>query len=380
MKAVLRRTLGPLACVAIAMSVSACQVAKSENPLSPTIAGPMEGVNFTPPKALQPSANRQIKDSEQPIEVIIENATSTSPRPFKMRMQIASDSNFSSVVWSRDGIDPAAGGQTKFVMTDRLQSGRQYYWRVMADDGANQSAWSDVVGFQVLLPAAFGAPVPRAPIANQAVTTNRPELSVSNGSAQGPVGQAFYLFQVSTSATFSSLVVNEEAVQQGGETKLTVPAPLANGTYYWRARISDGQTVGPWSATETFRTNVAAPTPGPSPGPGPAPGGSCVLATGEAILVCNRARYAGYMNADQIVAFLTQSAKDLNAARINGAPFGILVKTSGHQCNGYSCDILCSGNGPGQRQWDVLGDADGAQVPGFQENLGTKAIRPCIIQ
>ena len=94
MKAVLRRTPGLVVCLAFIVSAAACETAKSSNPLSPTIAGPMQGITFTPPKALEPAANRQIKDNEQPFEVVIENATSTSPRPYKMRIQIASDSNF----------------------------------------------------------------------------------------------------------------------------------------------------------------------------------------------------------------------------------------------------------------------------------------------
>lgn len=381
MNSVLRRTPGLVACFALFLGAAACETAKSSNPLSPTLAGPIEGVTFTPPKGLEPAPNQQIKDKDQPFNVVIENASSTSPRPFKMRMQIATDANFASVVWSRDGIEPGEGGQTRFVMPERMQAGRQYFYRVQADDGANQSPWSDAVGFQILMPSAFGAPTPRSPLGNEQLTTSRPELRVANGTAQGPVAQAYYLFQVSTDPAFGNVVVNEEAPQQNGETALTVPGNLNySTTYYWRARISDGETVSPWSAVESFRTGAApAPTPTPGPAPGPAPGGSCVLSTGDAIVVCNRSRY-GYMSASQIVAFLTQSAKDLNAAGISGAPFGILVKDGGHNCNGYSCDILCSGNGSGQRQWDVLGDAEGAQVPGFQEILGAKLVRPCVIQ
>lgn len=365
------------------MGAAACETAKSANPLSPTLAGPMEGVTFTPPKALEPASNQQIKDAEQPFKVVIENASSSSPRPFKMRMQIATDSNFSSVIWTRDGIEPGEGGQARFTMTDRLQSGRQYFWRVMADDGANHSAWSATVGFQVLMPTAFGAPTPQAPVANQTVTTTRPELGVGNGSAQGPVGQPFYLFQVSTSSAFSNLVVNEETPQQGGETKLTVPAPLAFGTtYYWRVRISDGETVGPWSAVESFRTSAApSPSPSPGPSPGPAPGGSCVLASGQAIMECNRARFTGWMNESQTLAYLTQGAKDLNAAGIDGAPFGLLVKTGGTNCLGYSCDILCNGNGSSQRQWDVLIDIEVTQAPMFSELPRDHIVaRPCVPQ
>lgn len=365
------------------MGAAACETAKSANPLSPTVAGPMEGVTFTPPKGLEPAANQQIRDRDQPFKVVIENATSTSPRPFRMRMQVATDSNFTSVVWSRDGIEPGEGGQTRFVMSERMQPGRQYYWRVMADDGANQSSWSTAIGFQVLMPAAFGAPTPRSPIANEQLTTTRPQLVVGNGSAQGPVGQAFYLFQVATDPGFGNVVVNEEAAQQPGETALTVPGTLSYGaTYYWRSRISDGDVIGPWSTTESFRTAAApAPAPSPGPAPGPAPGGSCVLSTGDAIIACNRARYSGFMSSSEVVAFLSQSAKDLTAAGIDGAPFGILVKDGGYNCNGYSCDILCSGNGSGQRQWDVLGDSDGLQYAVFAELPRSHiTVRPCVTQ
>src|SRR5688572_11824176 len=99
MKAVLRRTLGPAVGLALVMGTAACETAKSSNPLAPTLAGPMEGVSFTPPKALEPAANQQIRDKDQPFPIVIENAISTSPRPFKMRMQIAADNNFSSVIW-----------------------------------------------------------------------------------------------------------------------------------------------------------------------------------------------------------------------------------------------------------------------------------------
>ena len=85
------------------------------------------------------------------------------------------------------------------------------------------------------------------------------------------------------------------------------------------------------------------------------------------------------MNADQIVAFLRASAKDINALGTEGSPWGVLVKTSGAQCNGYSCDILCLGNGPGQIQRDVLIDAEGAQEPvwGGPMSGGSIAVRPC---
>ena len=64
------------------------------------------------------------------------------------------------------------------------------------------------------------------------------------------------------------------------------------------------------------------------------------------------------MSASQVVAFLRGVAKDLNAGGFAGGPFGLLKKTNGSNCNGYSCDIVCNNRLTG---WDVLSDSDGAQ-------------------
>ena len=378
MKAVLRRTSGPLVCLSLFLGTAACETAKSANPLSPAIAGPIEGVVIGEPKLLEPGVNQQIKDKDQPFTVIIENPSSTSPRPFLLRMQVATDINFASVVWTRSGIEPGTNGQTRFVMPERLQAGRTYFWRSQADDGANKSAWSAPRGFEILMPTKFGKPTPREPVNNQQVSTNRPVLRVTNASAEGPVGQAYYHFQVSRNASFSSLVVNQQTPQQGGETRLTSSALAYSTTYYWRVRVSDGETTGDWSETETFRTGT---TPAPSPSPGPGSGDECGApypSTPLSIIKCQRSKY-GHMSSGQIVNFLVASAKDLNANGHSGGPFGILVKTGGHNCLGFSCDILCSGNGSGQRQWDVLSDAEGAQSPKWDE-IGRIAVRTCQTQ
>src|SRR4029450_1895171 len=77
------------------------------------------------------------------------------------------------------------------------------------------------------------------------------------------------------------------------------------------------------------------------------------------IVQCRRSQY-GHMSATDTVNFLRGVAKDLNAAGISGGPVGILKKTTGANCNGYSCDFICNPRGQG---WDVLIDAEGAQAP-----------------
>jgi hypothetical protein len=80
-----------------------------------------------------------------------------------------------------------------------------------------------------------------------------------------------------------------------------------------------------------------------------------------------------------LVSWLRLSARDINASGTAGGPWGVLVKTSGSNCNGYSCDILCLGNGAGQVQRDVLIDAEGAQIPiwGDPKSGSQIAVRPC---
>jgi hypothetical protein len=85
------------------------------------------------------------------------------------------------------------------------------------------------------------------------------------------------------------------------------------------------------------------------------------------------------MGEGEIVAFLRDVADSLNRNNIPGGRFGLLLKPSGHNCGGYSCDIVCSGNGGSQRQWDVLVDAGGATTPTWSEVSGI-TVRVCEIR
>jgi hypothetical protein len=59
-----------------------------------------------------------------------------------------------------------------------------------------------------------------------------------------------------------------------------------------------------------------------------------------------------------VVAVLKRIAYELNAAKVAEGPFGILRKASGHNCVGYSCDIICAGQDDDQQQWDVFLDGN----------------------
>jgi hypothetical protein len=69
------------------------------------------------------------------------------------------------------------------------------------------------------------------------------------------------------------------------------------------------------------------------------------------------------MSRGQMLDLMRAIARSLNRNGISQGPFGILRKEGGNNCGGYSCDVLCAGQGNSQRQWDVLGDIEGDQNP-----------------
>src|SRR5436309_606789 len=136
------RTLATLGTLAAAVSLTACSASKSSTPLSPSIAGPIPGVQISSPKMLEPTPGIKISVEKQPVTLLIENAGSNGPRPLSYSFDIATDTGFSNLVFSRDSIAQGDGGRTSLRMTDTLATGRTYYWRVRAQDGANTAPYA----------------------------------------------------------------------------------------------------------------------------------------------------------------------------------------------------------------------------------------------
>ena len=133
-----------------------------------------------------------------------------------------------------------------------------------------------------------------------------------------------------------------------------------NELHTWRVRARLGDYVGPWSALASFKTfenKVAAD--------------SCAYLGNNpiGIVQCRRGQY-DHIPEHELPEFLRAVAFDLNQAGVPGGPWGILQKDIGTNCSGYSCDIICSGQGNDQNQYDVLGDAEGDQIPGWSELEG----------
>lgn len=347
-----------IAIAALSAALAGCEAKKSSNPLSPSVAGPIPGVEITAPKLLEPAQGFKFKESEQPIKLLIENASSTGVRPLSYTFEVATDNGFTTKVFSRSGVAPGSGGRTS-VQLDRLEIGRGYFWRVRAEDGANTGPFA-TAGFEIFPKPAINPPNAVAPVNNAMTANATPVLTVRNSTTVGPVGNMSYEFQIAADQAFTQLVSAGIVPEGAGQTSMTSAALAGSRTYFWRARVSDGETTSAWMPTQSFQTPAA--TPPPSPSPTPAPGGPCNSSNPQTIVECERAKY-GHMSSSQTVQFLRSTAASLTRNGISSGPFGILRKASGSNCNGYSCDIICSGQGNAQKQWDVLSDAEGAQNP-----------------
>ena len=112
---------------------------KSANPLSPAIAGPVEGVVISTPNLLEPGQDWEMKSRDQPVKLLFQNADTNGVRPLKYSFDIALDADFKNIVFARTGIEPSAAGATQFQLPDKLAAGT-YWWRTRAEDGANTGA------------------------------------------------------------------------------------------------------------------------------------------------------------------------------------------------------------------------------------------------
>jgi hypothetical protein len=250
------------------IAASGCTSSKSSNPLSPTVAGPLPGVEITAPKPVNPTGGMRVTAEQQPVTLKVENASSNGPRALNYTFEIAADSGFSSVVFAREGIAPGEG-TTSLRLPDALQSDRSYYWRARAQDGANTGPFSGPANFNVVTAIFIGQPTLVSPSPNAHVTTLRPKLVIGNVQRSGSAGPMSYLVEISNTDSFASkldLVANELPNQ----TSVDLAQDLVPNTYFfWRVRASDPTTIGPWSATLAFLTPALAVTPTPPGTPGP---------------------------------------------------------------------------------------------------------------
>lgn len=328
--------------VTLGVVITACTASKSSNPLSPSVAGPIPGVSISAPNMLEPAPGAQIDTTKQPITLMIENASTTGVRPLTLLVEIAADAAFSNTVFSRDGLTPGDGGRTSVRLPDSLASGRTYFWRARAEDGANTGPYSGAASFNVYAPIVIEAPTLVSPAPNSTITGLRPRFVFANAPHSGPVGPISYLIELADSEAFTHKATAATA-EQPSQTAFDTPTDLAYSTvYYWHVRAYDPTTTGPWSSTRAFQT-PALPPPPPRPPPPPPSGctfvskmddNTCFLAQAKADLLASGVNLSGDCGAFRIVA--------LAASRMPGAGFKM---KGGTNCNGYSIKSIMFADG-----------------------------------
>jgi hypothetical protein len=203
---VIRRTPRALV-VAASLAAGACQMSKSSNPLTPTVAGPIPGVSISAPRVMQPSSGAKISVDQQPITLTVGNSTTSGVRPLSYVFEVAADAAFTNKVFTREGIAPGDGGQTTLRLPDALATGRTYFWRARAQDGANTGPFTSGVDFNVFTPIVINAPSLTSPINDTTISSVRPKFTFANAPRSGPVGAITYILEISESSTFYSGVV-----------------------------------------------------------------------------------------------------------------------------------------------------------------------------
>lgn len=262
----------PVATVVIlaAFVTAACEQSKSANPLSPSIAGPIPGVNITAPQTLEPAANADVVADGRPMTLRIQNPTTNGERPLWLQLQLAGDSGFQQVLHQADRITPSEEGTTQHAISERLSANSTYYWRVRALDGANTGPWSAISAFRVVDPVILEPPTPLEPTGT--INTITPVFRLRNGRIQG-TSNVTYRVEVGTAPTPGSVIaVFSAPVHPSGTTTISVGGNVPyNTTFYWRAYATDGVNTSDYSPVVSFKTPVAPSTPGPGPSPIPQP-------------------------------------------------------------------------------------------------------------
>jgi hypothetical protein len=354
--------------IAMAALGAGCQLEKSANPLSPSVAGPIAGVDISRPALLEPGQDWQIQPRDQPVKLLFQNASTSGARTLFYTLEVASDAEFKSIVFTRTRLEPSSGDSTTFQLPDALPAGRTYWWRVRAEDGANVGEYSKPVSFVAVAPVVLGAPTPLSPTGT--ITTFTPEFRVRAGGKAGPTDRISYMVQVGNNQAFSSIAATFVVDEAGAETVIGQNyAFLGDRTYYWRVQArdtGDSRAVSPWSSVVTFRVNEPEPPPPPPPpGGGPPDGGNpppgpvgdwtkCGSTPGEAIVEC--VRNAVYRRST------TENAFDVTkrvAWLLRGRGYGLLIKEGGENIISWKGKMLsisrvCLPNG---QIYKILSDA-----------------------
>ncbi len=231
------------AAAALTLSVWACG---SDNPARPSMS-------FAAPIAQVPANGVAYNFAQQPIQLQIVNSVTTGSKPVVYQVELAADSGFANVVFSRDDIAQGGDGTTS-VSLPALEGNRTYFWRWRAVVDGIAGEASTAQSFFLRPNVVINTPAVRDPDNGATVFAARPVFSVLNATRTGPAGTIFYEFQVSDSTGFGTILQSGTVQEQQNQTSWTPTGDLPEGTLFWRVRATDpaNDVQSPFSASIQF--------------------------------------------------------------------------------------------------------------------------------
>src|SRR4029078_12191626 len=152
--------------------------------------------------------------------------SSSGKRPLTYDFEVATDAGFSNKVYARDGVAPGDGGRTSLQLPDALASGRTYFWRTRAEDGANASSYSDIANFIVFTPVVLEPRVAVTRGQNSSISSTRTTFVINNSARSGPVGGVAYTLEIAANFQFTANVAVWNFPEQPGQSRLDAPVEL----------------------------------------------------------------------------------------------------------------------------------------------------------
>jgi len=211
-------------------------------------------MSFVAPVAQQPSNGLSYAFNQQPVTLVINNVARTGTSPVTYAVEVSTTSTFPTTTVTQSGIPEGNNGSTS-VTLPQLAGGTTYFWRWRASVDGIAGEPSAAQSFSVRPNIVIGVPTFKEPAIGAEIFAARPVFTINNAVNTGPAGPITYEFQVSTSATFSTLAASASVLQQTTSTSWTPTADLPVATLFWRARARDltNGFDGAFSSTWTFQ-------------------------------------------------------------------------------------------------------------------------------
>src|SRR5947209_4607950 len=219
-----------LSCVVCAIAAGCSKNSPTQPSATASVADGGEALtaSIVAPRPLTPANNAQVRNADQPVTLVVQNAISTKAG-VTYTFEVASDSGFSTNVQTKDSVAEATG-QTS-VRLDAFPpatTAKDYWWHARATSGGTTGLFGAAYKFTIGPAITINLPVPIGPLTNS-TTTPRPAFRVANATRSGPAGTITYRFEVATSSAFTAIVASSTVSEGINETGFIPTSDLPTG-------------------------------------------------------------------------------------------------------------------------------------------------------